>query len=183
MTADFFKKQIELLYQSKCLTIVRNNLHRRVGLKIRVALKLSLYWKALMQQNGVNIDNSEENEVATSSKNKGGGYTCCVPLCYNNSKRNRDLSFYVIPSEKKLRKEWLRMISRKDFKPTSGHRMCSAHFEGGVKTYSNNVPTIVPKMAQPLTIKRTSRNSLGLKCPVTQDQAETRPNKKFTNTM
>ena len=39
------------------------------------------------------------------------------------------------------------MISRKDFKePGSGHRVCSKHFEGGCKTYMNNVPTIVLKI-------------------------------------
>ena len=26
------------------------------------------------------------NEITSSFR---GGYTCCVPLCYNNSKRNR----------------------------------------------------------------------------------------------
>ena len=37
------------------------------------------------------------------------------------------------------------MLDSKDFNPTSGHRVCSEHFEGGIKTCMNNVPTITPK--------------------------------------
>ncbi len=40
------------------------------------------------------------------------------------------------------------MISRKDFRPTDGHRVCSKHFVGGRKTYTNNIPTLVPKMKE-----------------------------------
>ena len=31
------------------------------------------------------------------------GYTCCVPGCYNNTKKNRELSFYKFPREKVTR--------------------------------------------------------------------------------
>ena len=44
-----------------------------------------------------------------------------------------------------MREIWLNKISRKKFNPTTGHRVCSAHFLGGEKTYDNNIPTIVPK--------------------------------------
>ena len=74
---------------------------------------------------------------------KTGSFTCCVPQCYNNSKVNKDLSFYVIPKHPELRKKWLHKISCKNFNPTTGHRVCSVHFEGGKKTYTNSVPTIV----------------------------------------
>ena len=74
----------------------------------------------------------------------GGGFTCCVPGCFNNDKRNRGVSFYKFPKDKKLKKTWLQKISRKDFKPTNGHRVCCQHFEGGKKTYFNNVPTVFP---------------------------------------
>ena len=105
------------------------------------------------------------SETVKSKTSAAGGFICCVRLCYNNSKRNKDLSFYVIPKDNKLRKIWLSKISRKNFTPTSGHRVCSAHFKDGKKTYMNNVPTIVvPKSigATP-TKKRTRINSLGLK--------------------
>ena len=82
-----------------------------------------------------------------------GGFTCCVPHCFNNSKKDKALSFYRIPKDKTLRKVWLHKISRKDFEPTDGHRVCSAHFVGGKKTYMNNVPLIVPKTVKPVQPK------------------------------
>ena len=52
------------------------------------------------------------------------------------------------------------MISRKNFVPSASHRVCSAHFEGGKKTYLNNVPTVVPKTVKPTINKpRNTRNS------------------------
>ena len=33
----------------------------------------------------------------------------------------------------KRRRRWLHSISRKNFKPTTGHRVCSLHFKGGKK--------------------------------------------------
>ena len=82
-----------------------------------------------------------------------GGFTCCVPHCFNNSKEDKMLSFYRIPKDKTLRKFWLHKISRKDFEPTDGHRVCSAHFMGGKKTYMNNIPLIVPKTVKPVQSK------------------------------
>ena len=85
--------------------------------------------------------NTEENEI--NVKKPRGGITCCVPERYNNSQRHKDIRFYVIPKDPSLRKKWMHAISRKDFKtPGSSHRVCSAHFEGGKKTYENNIPTI-----------------------------------------
>ena len=50
--------------------------------------------------------------------------------------------FINFPKTRNRKKIWLQQISRKDFKPTNGHRVCSQHFEGGKKTYLNNVPTV-----------------------------------------
>lgn len=49
----------------------------------------------------------------------GGGFTCCVPGCFTNSKRDTHLSFYVFSKENNLRRRWLYTISRKNFKPRS----------------------------------------------------------------
>ena len=76
-------------------------------------------------------------------------------MCYNNSERNPGLSFYVIPKDQALQKKWLLMISRKDFKPSNSHRVCSAHFTGQ-PLFQN---PIKPKQVAP----RTSLNSSGLK--------------------
>ena len=72
----------------------------------------------------------------------------------NNNPENPELSFYSIPSgkskeSKELRKRWLNLISRRDFSPTIGHRVCSLHFPGKRKTYLNQLPTIVPKATRP----------------------------------
>ncbi|CAF99556.1 unnamed protein product, partial [Tetraodon nigroviridis] len=79
------------------------------------------------------------------------GFTCCVPGCYNNSHRDRDLRFYTFPKDSALREQWLRNISRagvsgcfSTFEPTTGHRVCSVHFAGGRKTYSVRVPSLFP---------------------------------------
>lgn len=79
------------------------------------------------------------------------GFTCCVPGCYNNSHRDRDLRFYTFPKDSTLRELWLRNISRagvsgcfSTFQPTTGHRVCSVHFSGGRKTYTIRVPSLFP---------------------------------------
>ncbi|XP_065662595.1 uncharacterized protein LOC136085234 [Hydra vulgaris] len=116
---------------------------------------------SLFSQNSISLREVEHSEVDFSSTS--GGCTCCVPNCFNNSKRNKNLSFYVIPKEKVLRKLWLAKISRKDFSPSSSHRVYSAHFQENKKTYMNNVPTIIPKTVK-LTarVPRKTKNSLGL---------------------
>ncbi|XP_028665454.1 THAP domain-containing protein 11 [Erpetoichthys calabaricus] len=79
------------------------------------------------------------------------GFTCCVPGCYNNSHRDRELRFYTFPKDPVQREIWLKNISRagvsgcfSTFQPTTGHRVCSIHFAGGRKTYSIRVPTLFP---------------------------------------
>ena len=55
-------------------------------------------------------------------KAQRGGYTCCVPGCFNNTKKDRELSFHKFPREKVLRNVWINAIKRKDFVPTEHHR-------------------------------------------------------------
>ncbi|XP_031555024.1 uncharacterized protein LOC116291930, partial [Actinia tenebrosa] len=104
--------------------------------------------------------------MAEASKGKKvvGGFSCCVPGCFNNSKKDKGrLSFYVIPKDEKLRKLWLHKISRQGFKPKNdricGYRVCSEHL-GGTKTYTNNVPTIFPLSKSHVTPKREIRREL-----------------------
>ncbi|XP_077520323.1 uncharacterized protein LOC144130217 [Amblyomma americanum] len=90
-----------------------------------------------------------------------GGFTCCVPGCYNNSARDKGPGFYVFPKDHKLRQTWLQRINRagqtgrfSKFVPTTGHRVCSAHFEGGKKTYMVRVPSIFPLRQQKVEKRR-----------------------------
>ena len=69
------------------------------------------------------------NSLKTASRD---GYTCCVPGCYNNTKKNRELS-YKFPREKVTRDKWINATKRKAFIPTDHHLVCSQHFKGGEK--------------------------------------------------
>ncbi|XP_040357100.2 THAP domain-containing protein 11-like [Ixodes scapularis] len=114
-----------------------------------------------------------------------GGFTCCVPGCNNNSTRQKGIGFYVFPKEKSLRETWLRGLNRagqsgrfSKFVPTTGHRVCGAHFQGGKKTYMVRVSTIFPLQQKkvvkrrPLTrIKPTTFN--GSSMPAAQQEATT----------
>ena len=76
---------------------------------------------------------SEEVLKMASGSSEAGGFTCCVPGCYNNSKKHkRKFSFYNFPGDQNLRRQWLHNISRKDFRPTTGHRVSRAHFESAL---------------------------------------------------
>ncbi|XP_077375699.1 THAP domain-containing protein 11 [Festucalex cinctus] len=99
------------------------------------------------------------------------GFTCCVPGCYSNSHRDRDLRFYTFPKDTTLRELWLRNISRagvsgcfSTFQPTTGHRVCSVHFVGGRKTYSIRVPSLFPLRG---VNERRSRRGRGKKLSTT----------------
>jgi len=50
-----------------------------------------------------------------------GGYMCCVPGCYSNSKREKNLSYYVIPQQEPLRTRWLNAIKKKAFVSNEHH--------------------------------------------------------------
>ena len=104
----------------------------------------------------------KSSKPKSSTSGGRGGFTCCVPGCFSNNKRNPELSFYNFPNGKneesqELRKKWVNLISRKDFTPTFAHRVCSKHFVDGRKTYMNRLPLIVPKATKPtLSIPRTT---------------------------
>ena len=74
-----------------------------------------------------------------------GAYTCCVPGCYTNTKKNRELSFHKFPKEKSIREKWVNAIKRNNFYPSEHHCVCSQHFHEG----STDVPAIFPLLPQP----------------------------------
>ncbi|XP_013403344.1 uncharacterized protein LOC106168719 [Lingula anatina] len=106
-----------------------------------------------------------------------GGSMCCVPGCFNNTKRDRNFSFYAFPKDPKERGIWIDNIGRagntgkfSKFEPAKHHRVCSAHFEGGKKSYLGGRPTIFPlkesKVSKPrrnlirhLTVDNSETNS------------------------
>ncbi|XP_012561205.2 uncharacterized protein LOC105846729 [Hydra vulgaris] len=113
------------------------------------------------------ITTNTSNDIVQlkKKKNRNGGFTCCVPKCFSNSVKHKNLSFYAFSSkDKNLRKIKLYKISRRDFKPTLTQRVCSKHFEGGKKTCMNKIPTILPKTVKLYVEKvRDTYNSKGLR--------------------
>lgn len=114
------------------------------------------------------------------------GFTCCVPGCYNNSHRDRDLRFYTFPKDTTLREQWLRNISRagvsgcfSTFQPTTGHRVCSVHFAGGRKTYSVRVPSLFPLRG---VNERRSRRGRGRKVSAAAPSPATVPASRIIST-
>uniref|UniRef100_A0A4W3I715 THAP-type domain-containing protein n=1 Tax=Callorhinchus milii TaxID=7868 RepID=A0A4W3I715_CALMI len=78
------------------------------------------------------------------------GTYCCVPGCFNNTLKNKELSFHVFPKNEQLRAAWIHHLARLDrrkfsvWQPKAHHKVCDAHFPGGKKTYMNNVPLLFP---------------------------------------
>ncbi|XP_077488064.1 uncharacterized protein LOC144098950 [Amblyomma americanum] len=87
-----------------------------------------------------------------SSKCRGGGQTCCVPGCDNNTLRDKNVSFHAFPANEKEKKEWVRRINRQGsagrfslWQPSKHHRICGAHFNAsGRRGYMDRLPTIFP---------------------------------------
>ena len=69
------------------------------------------------------------------------GHNCCVPYCHADSVRHKRLKFYVIPKDAVLRRQWVGRIRNENLR--SHARVCSLHFEGGVKSYGE-IPSIFP---------------------------------------
>ena len=71
--------------------------------------------------------------------------SCCVPLCTNNFRNFSGLTFYRIPKEKSIRREYVRLIWNENLKLESNStRICSAHWSGGKKLSRNHLPSIFP---------------------------------------
>ncbi len=100
-----------------------------------------------------NISESQERSLA---KGMRGGYTCCVPGCYNNNKKDKEVSCHKFPKDKLVREKWINAIKRNDFIPTNHHRVCSNHFMGGgggERMNLSDIPTIFPLLPQPMIRK------------------------------
>ena len=79
---------------------------------------------------------------------------CCVPLCRNHKRKNPNLSFYRIPKDVRVRKEYCRLIRNETLKLQSSHtRICSAHFDGGKKRNSHHLPSIFP-WSKPVNLRK-----------------------------
>ena len=82
---------------------------------------------------------------------------CSIPGCTSRAGKEgcEGVSFHTIPKDPVLRQQWLESI-RKPFSVTENSRVCSIHFEGGVKTSSSPIPTLFPwtKQTRPPPVAR-----------------------------
>jgi hypothetical protein len=93
---------------------------------------------------------------------------CCVTNSSNVSggigRFGKKVTLYKLPMDTYAKRAWIRLISRKNWKPTSYTRVCSDHFKGGVgpnylnrnKIPSENLPQ---KKCTKLFTRREPRNS------------------------
>ena len=84
-----------------------------------------------------------DNDIPGAVKCRMWKSYCCIPQCHNNNRKNPELSFHKIQKNANLKKKWIQLLKRKGVRePGPSHRVCSAHFAEGKKTYSNNIPTV-----------------------------------------
>ena len=70
---------------------------------------------------------------------------CCVPGCTNNYRTKHGLSYYRIPKDKKLRRQYKILIRNATLKLDADNtRICGDHFEGGHKRSRLHLPSIFP---------------------------------------
>ena len=103
-------------------------------------------------------------------------FSCAVAGCGHKSWKNNTLTYYSFPKEVKLRRKWIRALSlrRKNYKWKSSDRVCSAHFPGGHKYGTNNIPSIFPRrdlksgnIVWPVDISSLLRDN---SCPTEEDK-------------
>ncbi|XP_028394502.1 uncharacterized protein LOC114518698 [Dendronephthya gigantea] len=120
------------------------------------------------------VNNTEKSEVTARLWKR----YCCIPQCESNNRRNPELSFHKIPKNPDLKKKWVRLLKRKGVRdPSSTHRVCSMHFVGGKKTYTNNIPTIFASTSKPRkrpTVRVTVDNNNYSQCSSSETSKEIR---------
>lgn len=99
-------------------------------------------------------------------------FSCCVPGCSTNSKDYMLLSFHSLPKNKKCHKEWAELVRNNDL--PSVPKVCSLHFDRGVKTY-NTRPTIFPYLPSwPEVVLQYNKKVAGWLKPFKKDHTYTK---------
>lgn len=75
-------------------------------------------------------------------------FKCVVAGCPHKSWIHKTLKFYTFPRDEKLRRKWKKEIQlrHKSFEWKHSSRVCSAHFVGGRKQTSRDIPSIFPRI-------------------------------------
>ena len=74
-------------------------------------------------------------------------HSCIVPGCKNRSNKEecKGIKFYTLPfRNEQLLQTWLSLVYRQHNEVTVHSRVCSAHFVGGIKKNTEDLPQIFP---------------------------------------
>ncbi|XP_061170315.1 THAP domain-containing protein 1-like [Saccostrea echinata] len=80
---------------------------------------------------------------------------CAAFGCNNKAEKDKGIRFFTFPKDVNLRKQWAHYCRRKNFTPTSGHRLCSDHF-------SPNCFKQDPQLLRKMGLQETFRKRLRL---------------------
>ena len=74
-------------------------------------------------------------------------FRCAVFRCPHKSWVHKNLTFFSFPTDPKLKQKWVAALKARtmDYKWQSNHRVCSAHFPGGRRYGTNNIPAVFPR--------------------------------------
>ena len=77
----------------------------------------------------------------------GMQFRCAVFRCPHKSRVHKNLTFFSFPTDPKLTQKWVAALKARtmDYKRQSKHRVCSAHFPGGRRYGTNNIPAVFPR--------------------------------------
>ena len=76
--------------------------------------------------------------------------SCCVFGCHNRANaKNKGLPFYRLPRDPKILKKWLKLMRTETVRINSNTRVCGAHFPGGRRSSSTDLPSIFPWQRRP----------------------------------
>ena len=69
-------------------------------------------------------------------------FRCAVFRCPHKSWVHKSLTFFGFPTDPKLKQKWVAALKARamNYKWQSNHRVCSAHFPGGCRYRTNNIP-------------------------------------------
>ena len=54
---------------------------------------------------------------------------CCAVDCFNSSAKCKNVSFFKLPRDQKLRKQWISKIKRTSLPKEENIRVCHKHFD------------------------------------------------------
>ena len=93
-----------------------------------------------------------------------GKFNCCVPKCLNNWRNSPNLKFHTLPSDTKVRQQYIKLIRNDSLKVDAQHtRICGAHFPHNERMCRTQLPSIFPWTSVPLKRRSIKKHELPVK--------------------